>query len=169
MAKTYDKKVDSGTMSNIIEELNTYIDSIKEDIAYEELDKNIEKDEIIEQLVQYYANNPMDDTISYDDWVNDFINGNDLKENRYKPQIKDYLRNIVAIIYSNISKVEDDDDKEDKIPAENSKYVFSEYINIADNAANYRISIAQNGSIPHHITNIPTTLGKTFKDRDLLM
>ena len=169
MAKTYDKKVDSGTMSNIIEELNVYIDSIKEDIAYEELDKNVEKDAIIEQLVQYYANNPMDDTMSYDDWVNDFINGNDLKENRYKPQIKDYLRNIVAIIYSNISKVEDDDDKDDKIPAENSKYVFSEYINIADNAANYRISIAQNGSIPHQITNIPTTLGKTFKDRDLLM
>ena len=26
MAKTYDKKVDSGTMSNIIEELNVYIE-----------------------------------------------------------------------------------------------------------------------------------------------
>ena len=169
MAKTYEKKVDSGTMSKIIKELNLYIDSIKEDIAYEELDKNVERDAIVEQLVQYYTNNPMDDTMSYDDWVNDFINGNDLKENRYKPQIKDYLRNIVAIIYSNISEVEDEDDKEDRIPASDSKYVFSEYINIADNAANYRISIAQNGSIAHHITNIPTTLGKAFKNRDLLI
>lgn len=169
MAKIFEKKVDSGTMNKIVEELNTYIDSIKEDIAYEELDKNVEKDAIVEQLVQYYSNNPLDDTMSYDDWVNDFINGNNLKENRYKPQIKDYLRNIVAIIYSNISQVEDDDDKEDKVPTDTSKYVFSEYINIADNAANYRISIAQNGSISHHITNVPTTLGKAFKNRDLLL
>lgn len=169
MVKIYEKKVDSATRSKIVEELNTYIDSIKEDIAYEELDKNVERDAIIEQLIQYYSNNPMDDTMSYDDWVNDFINGNDLKENRYKPQIKDYLRNIVAIIYSNISEIDDDDDKEPGITSESSKYVFSEYINIADNATNYRISIAQNGSISHHITNVPTSLGKAFKNRDLLM
>ena len=91
MAKIYDKKLDSGIAARISEELDSYIDSIKEDIAYEELDKNVEKDVIIEQLIQYYTNNPMDDTMSYDDWVNDFIDRNNLRENRYKPQFKDYL------------------------------------------------------------------------------
>ncbi len=172
MAKIYEKKIDAGTMSKMMAELNVYIDSIKEDIAYEELDKKIDKTEILDRLVQYYANNPMDDTMSYDDWVADFIEGNDLKENRYKPQMKDYLRNIVAIIYSNISDTEDQDEidnKEEKATPGAKKYKMSEYLNITDDAATYFKSGSQNGNISHHITNVPATLGRSFKNRDILL
>lgn len=169
MPKTYEKKADMSTVNRISEDLTAYIDSIKEDIAYEELDKNVEKDVIIEQLIQYYTNNPMDDTMSYDDWVNDFIDRNNLRENRYKPQIKDYLRNIVMIIYANISEVDYDEEKETDNSEKNTKYVFSEYVNLTENVFSYRFSKIQNGAIQHHLTNVPVSLGKTFKNRDLLL
>ncbi len=169
MAKVYDKKADPSAVNRITEELAEYIDSIKEDIAYEELDKNVEKDEIIKQLIQYYTNNPLDDTMSYDDWVEEFIDSNDLRENAYKSQIKDYLRNIVIIIYSNISRVEDPDAKVDAFNLRPSKYVFTEYINIEDDASLNRMSVSENGSILHHLTNVPASLGKSFKCRDILL
>lgn len=169
MAKFYEKKLDAGTRNTIKEQINTYIDSIKEDIGYDEFDKSLQKDAVIEQIMDYYAANPMDDTMSYDDWVNDFIDGNNLRDNSYKSQFKDYLRNFVAIIYSNISEVEYEEERETGEITKNPQYVYSEYINIADNAATFRMSIAQNETVTHHLTNIPTSLGKSFKNRDVLL
>ena len=51
MAKYYEKKLDSGTRNAITEQINVYINSIKEDIGYDEFDKVLEKDAIIEQLM----------------------------------------------------------------------------------------------------------------------
>ncbi len=168
MAKFYEKKLDSGTRNAITEQINVYIDSIKEDIGYDEFDKSLQKDAVIEQIMDYYAANPMDDTMSYDDWVNDFIDGNNLRNNSYKSQFKDYLRNLVAIIYSNISEVEyEPEKKEARAAAAPGQYKFSEYIHIADQATSYRMSIAQNDAVTHHLTNIPTSLGKAFKNRDM--
>ena len=106
MAKIFDKILDNATRNAITEQINIYIDSIKEDIGYDEFDKSLQTDAVIEQIIDYYVANPMDDTMSYDDWVNDFIDGKNLRNNAYKSQFKDYLRNLVMIIYSNLSEVE---------------------------------------------------------------
>lgn len=169
MAKYYEKKLDSGTRNAITEQINVYINSIKEDIGYDEFDKVLEKDAIIEQLMDYYAANPLDDTMSYDDWVNNFIDGNNLRENRYKSQFKDYLRNIVAIIYSNISEVEYDPEKKESAAKLSNRYEFSDYIHISSNDMNFRISIAQNDVVTHHMTNVPTSIGRSYKNRDIIM
>ena len=166
MAKFFEKILDNSTRNAITEQINLYIDSIKEDIGYDEFDKSLQKDAVIEQIIDYYETNPMDDTMSYDDWVNDFIDGNNLRNNAYKSQFKDYLRNLVAIIYSNLSEVEYDPDKLPLEEPQDKKYVFSEYIHLADNAAYFKISIAQNEVVTRHLTNIPTTIGRTFKNRE---
>lgn len=169
MAKLFEKILDNSTRNAITEQINIYIDSIKEDIGYDEFDKSLQTDAVIEQIIDYYVANPMDDTMSYDDWVNDFIDGKNLRNNAYKSQFKDYLRNLVVIIYSHLSEVEYDPEKIEARETKDKKYVFSEYIHLADDASYFKISIAQNEVVTRHLTNIPTTIGRNFKNRDQLI